>query len=183
MSAIPHKMIALIAAALLSTLATIAMGAQPIDCAQVENARERLTCFDQQYPRDQAKPSALPAPRDAEPPSISYKKADPALTPPAAQADATDATDATTSSEGLPKSRGIFSLPEKVNIESTIAAVKNEYQKKMVFRLDNGQIWLQASPRDLPIKEGDKVTIRNGTIGGFILSTAGGTSTRVQRVK
>lgn len=180
MSAIPTKMIALLAAVLLSALAMTATGAQPIDCAQVENARERLTCFDQQYPRDMSKPTALPAPVDAETPSVSYRKADPAQPPPVAQPDATDTT---SSSEGQPKSRGIFSFPEKVNIESTLAAVKNEYQKKMVFRLENGQIWLQTSPRDMPIKEGDKVTIRNGTIGGFILSTAGGASTRVRRIE
>jgi len=180
MSAIPTKMIALLAAALLSALAMTATGAQPIDCAQVENARERLTCFDQQYPRDMSKPTALPAPVDAETPSVAYRKADPAPPPPVAQPDATDTT---SSSEGLPKSRSVFSFPEKVNIESTIAAVKSEYQKKMVFRLENGQVWLQNSPRELPIKEGDSVTIRSGTIGGFILQTAGGTSTRVQRIK
>ena len=53
----------------------------------------------------------------------------------------------------------------------------------MVFRLANEQIWMQSSPRRLPIHKGDEVTISPGTVGGFIMRTERGVATRVQRIE
>ena len=78
---------------------------------------------------------------------------------------------------------GAFDSPEQITVESVVVAIKDEPQKKMVFRLENGQIWLQNSPQNLPIKSGDKVTIKSASIGGYLLRSESGTSTRVRRIK
>lgn len=76
-----------------------------------------------------------------------------------------------------------FDNPEQITVESVVTAIKDEPQKKMVFSLENGQIWLQNSPQNLPIQSGDKVTIKSASIGGYLLRNESGTSTRVRRIK
>jgi hypothetical protein len=53
----------------------------------------------------------------------------------------------------------------------------------MVFRLENGQIWMQSSPRNLPFAVGNKVAIKSGRIGGYIMRSESGTSTRVKIIE
>jgi hypothetical protein len=72
---------------------------------------------------------------------------------------------------------------ETVEVTATIKEVIDRDRKKMVFLLDNDQIWLQASPRNLPIRQNDRVTIKSGFIGGYILRNEKGTSTRVERIR
>jgi hypothetical protein len=72
---------------------------------------------------------------------------------------------------------------ESIEITATIKEVIDKDRKKMVFLLDNDQIWLQTSPRNLPIRQNDKVTIKSGFIGGYILRNEKGTSTRVERIR
>jgi hypothetical protein len=78
---------------------------------------------------------------------------------------------------------GLFRNQPKIDFTSTIEAIKAESQKKMVFRLANGQIWLQSTPRELPFSEGDVITVKSGKLGGFVLRNEQGTSTRVTRIK
>ena len=78
---------------------------------------------------------------------------------------------------------GLLDYKEDVDITTTIAAIRSRDQQKMVFRLANDQIWMQSSPRNLPFNVGDEVTIKSGTIGGYIMRNKGGTSTRVERIK
>ncbi len=71
---------------------------------------------------------------------------------------------------------------EPTNFTTTIAALRRGDQQRMVFRLENGEIWMQNSPRDLPFKVGDEVTIKSGRLGGHIMRSSRGTSTRIRRV-
>ncbi len=175
-------------------------GAEEADCSQIENARERLACFDRRYPRDDSKPNYIPSeaprivsepirPRQGEAGTTGAAPAAPRpATAPAPAAESGSSAPAGAEEENpdlapLPKKGGIFDAPTKVEITSTLAAIKAEDQKKMVFRLANGQIWIQVAARDLPFKKGDEVTIKSGTIGGYILRNAKGTSTRVKRIK
>lgn len=80
-------------------------------------------------------------------------------------------------------SSGIFDADENVDFAATIAALRRGDQQRMVFRLDNGQIWMQNAPRDLPFSEGDRVTVKSARLGGYIMRSAGGTSTRVRRIE
>lgn len=70
-----------------------------------------------------------------------------------------------------------------LDLASTIKAVRRPDKQKMVFLLENDQVWLQDSPRPLPIREGQQVTIKSGRLGGHILTAENGASTRVRRVK
>jgi len=82
----------------------------------------------------------------------------------------------------LRKTKRMFDR-ESIKITATIKEVIDKDRKKMVFLLDNDQIWLQTSPRNLPIRQNDKVTIKSGFIGGYILRNGKGTSTRVERIR
>ena len=165
---------------------TAVQDVQSVDCAQVENARERLACFDAQNPRNENRP---PVKLVTEP--IRYRNQPDLSTQQVGEAtnDASQKSKATKAAEDAPirgsggDSGGFFGKRTKVDFSSEIEAVKREDQKKMVFRLANGQIWIQSSPRDLPIRKGDIATIKSGTIGGFVLQTNKGATTRVNRIK
>jgi hypothetical protein len=81
-----------------------------------------------------------------------------------------------------PAQGGLFNDP-KVNLTTAIEAIRRGDKQKMVFRLENDQIWIQTSPRPLPFREGDTVTIKNGFFGGYFMRNERGTSTRVSRIK
>jgi hypothetical protein len=150
--------------------------AQATDCTKIENARERLACYDRQFPRTDV-PSPLPeirtetirGPDVPAPPPTGTGEADPPAPPVAAEPEA---------GRG-----GLMDWDEAVNLSTTIKSVRRRDQQKMVFRLANDQIWIQDAPRSLPIREGDEVTITNATVGGYMLRTAGGVTTRVHRIK
>ena len=149
-----------------------------LDCAQVENARERLACFDRKYPRDPNKPNVVPGIQSSAPVSRS------APTPVQPQATIqTPSQPAQTQDNAGFRTGGMLDFKEEVNFTTTIEAIRSRDQQKMVFRLANGQIWGQSSPRNLPFKVGDEVTVKSGTIGGYIMRNDGGTSTRVERLK
>lgn len=65
----------------------------------------------------------------------------------------------------------------------TVMDILNKDQQKMAFLLSNDEIWLQDSPRNLPIYRGDEVTIKKATLSGYIMRKNSGTSTRVSRIK
>ena len=77
---------------------------------------------------------------------------------------------------------GLFNDP-KVDLTTTIVAVRRGEKQKMVFQLENEQIWMQSTPRPLPFEEGDTVSIKNATLGGYFMRSTKGTSTRVQRIR
>ena len=165
-----------------------------VDCPQIENARERLACFDAKYPRDPEKPFILSEPlrpRTAAPirrPDTPQAPATPAAAVPV-PADTPKNEDAPirgqgpSSSDDKPNKGGFFDNQPDIDFTTTIAAIRAEDQKKMVFRLENGQIWIQTSPRTMDFSEGDTVTIKSARMGGFIMRNQAGTSTRVNRIQ
>lgn len=84
--------------------------------------------------------------------------------------------------EGEGKGAGVFGLDEPVDLTTTVAAVRHRESQRMVFRLANGQIWMQVSPRYVRIREGDQVSIRNATMGGYLMRSSRDVTTRVQRI-
>jgi hypothetical protein len=170
---------------------------QVTDCARIEDAAERLACFDRQFPKvEQQVPATEPgsesAPVTAPPAQIESKsiaaptevvKEPESIAPAAAvvlvphdQAGETDKPD--TLSKG-----SLFGGDPKVNFAAAIRAIRRGDKQKMVFMLDNEEIWLQVEPRDLPFREGDTVTIKSGFFGGYFMRNDRGTSTRVSRIK
>ncbi len=150
---------------------TLPIQADERDCRDINNAAERLACYDAQFPK------TTDAPKGEESSETIYETALPKTSASAPVQNEQSDPPFTTDKGGL------FDKKPDITVNSTISAVKNERQKKMVFRLENGQIWLQTAPRSLPIKVGDKVTIKTATMGGYMLRNENNTSTRVRRIK
>jgi hypothetical protein len=157
-----------------------AFAAETTNCTSIENARERLACFDSVYPSSDA---MVPLPKIqseviGERPMPTENAAtggtEPGIAP---EVEKPSARERKTTSKGL------LDWIEEVEIESKVAAVRRREAQKMVFRLENGEIWMQSTPRDVDIKVGDDVTIKNGKLGGYIMRTSSGASTRVQRLE
>ena len=165
--------------------------AEEIRCSQIENARERLQCFDRQFPRDVGAPTVQKDPyneRDrsqARQATLDVPQEDISdVGPPAPDAVASrDAAPSADDGFGFPTDDGFFSKRDRREVASRIKEVRSRDGQKMMFLLDNDQLWMQTSPRTLPIREGDQVTIKSGRIGGFLLATENGTTTRVERVR
>ena len=164
---------------LVSALATnsIAWAEQTSKCSQIENKNERLLCFDREFP-DITQPKR---PREAK------AKASELISNESEAATAATSTLVESEAPSKNKSRfsfsGLLDWKEPFNFETEIAAIRSGGKQRMVFRLDNGQIWMQTSPRELPFSVGNKVAIKSGKMGGFIMRSESGTSTRVRRIE
>jgi len=156
---------------------------QPSDCSQIADKTERLECFDRAFPQQNA---VLP---DVESTVISPSSS-------ANSADTVSKTDTevpvqkenAAQADKKPNKRkislgGLFDWKSQPEVETEIAAIRAGSKQRMVFRLANGQIWMQSTPRALPFKTGDKVTIKSGRIGGYIMRSASGTSSRVTLIE
>lgn len=151
---------------------------QTSQCSQIADKAERLECFDREFPNG-IKASAKT------PPSV---KATQAAELSAAEA-IKEGVVADQSAQKPKKDKkemllgGLFDWQSQPEVETEIAAIRSESKQRMVFRLANGQIWMQSTPRALPFKAGDKVTIKSGRMGGYIMRSAGGTSSRVKLIE
>ena len=157
------------------------------DCAAIDDANERLACYDRRNPRAKPAPEAVteaapPERRTRRPtyqPEAVARDRETAPTP-AAPAAPAPLTRGEEPADAKKKSGGLFQWREKVNFTSEIAALRRGEKQRMVFRLANGEIWMQNTARDLPFSIGDQVTIKSGRFGGYIMRSASGTSTRVR---
>ncbi len=172
----------------------------PVSCVDIADPDARLACFDRQFGNMDKTEDVPQAP---EPPVVPESTAPAVIeTAPVTQRPAADpeppaapAAPASRSSEApitaqagkarAPERRsgGLFARKAKVNIAAQIAAVRAREQQKMVFLLDNEEVWMQTAPRLLPIKKGDQIRIKSTLFGGYVLRTSSGTSTRVTRIK
>ncbi|MEJ6474256.1 hypothetical protein [Pseudoalteromonas piscicida] len=68
-------------------------------------------------------------------------------------------------------------------IRAKVTKVSTQGRGKMVFTLDNGQIWKQLSPETFSAEEGDTLTIERASFGSFLMKKEGlHRTTRVKRV-
>ena len=75
------------------------------------------------------------------------------------------------------------SKQQLTELTSTVTKIGHNSRNALVFYLDNDQAWHQTSPKAFTIREADNVTIRRGRMGGYILTTERGGSTRVKRLR
>ena len=143
-------------------------------CAEIVSAIERLDCYDRQYRDRQARGNAATGVSRDRPTYQSRRSAPSTVT-----ADAAPMTPSP-SAEPIPEKKGLFSWGSSDTVRSEIAGVRRGEQQRMVFRLNNGQIWMQNTPRTLPFEIGDLVTIKSGRFGGYVMRSDRGTSTRVK---
>jgi hypothetical protein len=171
-------LIVLPVAGLLILSHTVLAQEESLSCHQITDPGERLACYDRAFqdgPTESGKREVSPS---VESKTVTEK-------PPADSPVISQKSSATSSADqpAVATSRGLFSAKDKLNINSRLVSVRDKDKQKMVFRLENEQIWLQDSPRSLPFRKGDEVTIKSATIGGYILSNQKGVSTRVRQIK
>jgi hypothetical protein len=133
-----------------------------IACAQLTSDTARLACFDREIEEIKKK---IPEP----PPSV-------ALTP--------------EQKFGLSgaQMRGLETKPGQSTtptvLHAHIVSVSRYLNARQVFVLDNMQTWQQIElDLDFAVRNGQEVTISNGALGSFWLSTDSHHSTRVKRIQ
>ena len=178
-----------------------AAAAERVDCSKIEDPGERLACYDRQFRPGESTTSKADAataaaaetgvPEAVAPETVAPATdrhgalaepapGEPAAPPPPGLSEEVAGEGGTPDDGG--KRETTFLGDEKVDLTSTIKAILAGEKQKMVFQLENNQIWIQASPRPLPFREGDKVTIRNALLGGYFMRSEKGVNTRVQRI-
>lgn len=148
------------------------------DCSSIEDSEERLACYDMQYPQPAATGEAPPPVTDSEPVVTQQTISESPDVPPPPPAEP-----AAPAAPAVAGAGTTFFGDTKVDLTSTIKAIGGGEKQKMIFLLDNEEVWMQSSPRPLPFEEGDTVTIKNATLGGYFMRSEKGASTRVQRVE
>jgi pyruvate/2-oxoglutarate dehydrogenase complex dihydrolipoamide acyltransferase (E2) component len=152
-------------------------------CRNLDDAAARLACFD----REAAALAAGPIARPSAPPAAS-----PAAAAPPSRAAAVAAAPA-------PDAAQQFGLPERTvaaqevaagtrpaeakKIEAHVAKFAPGPDGRLVFTLDNDQVWRQLlSEGDLMVNPGDVVTISRGFLGSYWLQTGNGRGCKVTRL-
>jgi hypothetical protein len=73
---------------------------------------------------------------------------------------------------------------ELARLRAHVAELSRAGDGRMVFTLDNGQIWLQVLDEgDLLLRPGDAVTISRGLFHSYMLQAASGRGCRVTRIR
>lgn len=145
-----------------------------VSCSEIADATERLACFDRTFPGDSR--SVVPQPK------VDSIRTIPVVPQGSVEAEATSANTRVEQTTA-PSKGGMFSKKAQVNISSRLKSVRDQDKQKMIFLLENDQIWIQDSPRSLPFAKGQEVTVKSGTVGGYSLSNEEGLATRVRRIK
>lgn len=133
-------------------------------CAAVEDAAERLACYDSAFPR--------PADGPAQP-----------VTDAATRVDALREF-------GLSKEQLRQREPERMReitperIEARVASVTHRRTRERVVTLDNGQVWLLTEVTSKgQLAAGDAVVVRRAALGSYMLVTPGRVHLRARRVE
>jgi hypothetical protein len=148
-------------------------------CARQQDPTARLACFDQQIAaRRTARPASTAVPARAAAPASAavVVTANPV---PATAAESTVGLDAQQLHKLHPES-----VKAAITVEGKVVSVIARRPLISAFELDNGHVWEQIETVDsLWVKPGETVSIREGTMGGFLLKTADGHVVRVKRIK
>lgn len=181
-------------------------------CQQIKHATDRLACYDGLYPPfeqpktpppPETNPVVTAPSREVPPPS-------PSSTHPKERTSAQihDRVDRTNPKAGgatenpappprptvtptTPETEETFGYsvkPEKTTtklkqISATVTAVNRKWpDNRYVYDLDNGQRWEQTKTQRTTIRKGDRITIKKGRLGGYLIANERGASARVTRV-
>jgi hypothetical protein len=137
-------------------------------CRALTSASSRLACFDRES-------AALSA---ASSPLVSTTPAAPASAPGAPQhAELSDTAGATRNTAGT-------RAADQPNIEAHIIGLSQAAGGRLIFELDNGQVWRQSEPEeDMLAKIGDAATISHGLLGSYWLELRSHRGCKVKRVR
>jgi len=151
-------------------------------CAQQKDSLQRLVCYDRIFQAEEVSPAraapaataAVAAPVVAAAPAAA---AAPALAAPAAAPALGDET--------LKKNQVKKAEAAPKGLEAQVTAVRESRPEIFRVTLDNGQIWQQMESSNLfHVRNGDRVRIERGSMGGYRMSLAKGSGwVRVTRVE
>jgi hypothetical protein len=139
-------------------------------CRGLAAVTERVACYDRIV--DEQTPRSAPV------------QATPAASAPA-PVPATTALASRFGAEQIPAPRSAKAEPETAkSIEASVTGLQLGADSKALITLDNGQVWAQVEAERLMLKLGDRVTVKRGMLGSYILVPAGlHRSYRVTRVQ
>jgi hypothetical protein len=150
------------------------------ECTALTDDARRLACYDAALRATQAPATVAAEPAKAKSPAGADEQA-------AANGAAREATDRFGYRGEVARrelERQAAATPKADSLQARIVAVEWLPHGQFMLTLDNGQVWRQKTPESIgPLKAGDEVTIRAGSLGSFRLSGSSARSTHVQRVK
>jgi hypothetical protein len=139
--------------------------AEFLACAAEKDDARRLACFDAAVDRARAAP-ANPAPAVVAAPLSQEEKF------------------------GLrgelkqEKAQKVPELQELEQLQAQVTKVSTKPHGELVVTLENGQVWTEIQTNSgARVKAGDRVAIKPGALGSFLLVAPNGRSTRVTRVR
>ncbi len=76
-----------------------------------------------------------------------------------------------------------FQVEKLDQIQARVTALKRSVDKKFTITLDNGQIWRQIDNQRIPLRNEDKIIIREAALGSYLMEKQSGSgSIRVKRL-
>lgn len=139
--------------------------AEFLNCAAEKDDARRLACFDAAVDRARTAP-ANPAPAPVAAPLSQEEKF------------------------GLrgelkqEKAQKVPELQELEQLQAQVTKVSTKPHGELVVTLENGQVWTEIQTNSgARVKAGDRVAIKPGALGSFLLVAPNGRSTRVTRVR
>lgn len=155
-------------------------------CRDIADATARLACFDKAAAAPAASSPTVSAPSAA----AAVSAAPPVSSPPAPAAPA--ATLDPKQQFGLPE-RAVAAqevaagtrAPDASKIEAHLSQVAPAPDQRLVFTLDNGQVWRQLSVGgpELLARQGDSLVISRGLLGSYWMQLASGRGCKVTRLR
>lgn len=145
-----------------------------MECAAIDDPVARLACFDAAFPR----PSQPSAPKPA---AAAVAAEKPAVVPDKPASEAKEF--------GLSNKQrsALEAKPSEPVVAVTTAGVKTVRKLPsgyLLIGLDNDQVWQQTEIDSLVlVQPGDQVSIRQASMGSFLLVTPSHYSTRVRRIQ
>lgn len=168
-------------------------------CGQLDNASERLICYDKIF-----RPSTAVSDADA---AMQQQEREAERVPVETQSERrVQLTRSQTETEdkpeqiivssipatvdGVPIGEAYFGkynyeIPQSVRVRKISAIIADQRKlwpdKRVEYTLANGQRWRQTRTQRVTIRDGDAVTIRSGRLGGYMMTNARGASAKVKR--
>jgi hypothetical protein len=159
-------------------------------CRSIADAAARLACFDRESATLAAGAAAAPAP--AQSPASAGAPAV-ASQPAAAPSSAAPTSAPATAAQNFGLSAAAIAAQEvqagkrpaePTHLQAHLMELSRAGDGRLVFTLDNGQIWLQVLEEgDLLLKPGDAVTLSRGLFHSFTLRTNSGRFCKVTRIR
>lgn len=147
-------------------------------CAADADDARRLACYDRAAGRSvqQTTPSAAAAAAAKSTPTSASTLSAPAATPETKFGYRGDIA-----REELDRREAEAQQDAPDRLEATVTEIAKQPHGQMVLTLDNGQVWEQKTAETLKIRVGDRIVIKNASMGSFLLVAPNNRTSRVVR--